>query len=84
MADNNLNKYFYATTPIYFCNSNLHIWYHYATIVIVTIDRYKKLLGYKVKFLTGTDKHGEAEKNNLMPMDYVNSTVESTKKLWAL
>ena len=44
----------------------------------------KKLLGYEVKFLTDTDKHGEAEKNNLMPMDYVNSTVESTKKLWVL
>ena len=89
LFDNKSNKNFYVTTPIYFCNSNLHIGHCYTTIAADTIARYKKLLGYKVKFLTGTDEHGqkiqrEAQKNNLAPIEYVDSIVESIKKLWAL
>ena len=75
MNDNGLNKYFYVTTPIYFCNSNLHIGHCYTTIAADTIARHEKLLGYEVKFLTDTDEHGqkiqcETEKNNLMSLEF--------------
>ncbi len=75
-----MNKNFYITTPIYFCNSNLHIGHCYTTVAADTLARFKKLQGYNVKFLTGTDEHGQkieriARQNNMPPKDYVDSIV---------
>ncbi|MBQ9491312.1 MAG: methionine--tRNA ligase [Firmicutes bacterium] len=82
-------KNFYLTTPIYFCNANLHIGHCYTTIIADVIARYKKIRGYNVKFLTGTDEHGQkieisAKKNNMQPQDFVNGIVTQIKDLWSL
>lgn len=82
-----MDKTFYITTPIYFCNSNLHIGHCYTTVAADTLARFKKLQGYNVKFLTGTDEHGQkieriAKKNNMQPQEYVDSIVEWIKELW--
>lgn len=85
----NVNKNFYITTPIYFCNSNLHIGHCYTTVAADTLARFKKLQGYNVKFLTGTDEHGQkieriARQNNMQPKDYVDSIVVWIKNLWKI
>ena len=82
-------KNFYLTTPIYFCNANLHIGHCYTTIIADVIARYKKMRGYNVKFLTGTDEHGQkieisAKKNNMQPQDFVDGIVTQIKDLWGL
>ena len=82
-------KNFYLTTPIYFCNANLHIGHCYTTIIADVIARYKKMRGYNVKFLTGTDEHGQkieisAKKNNMQPQDFVDGIVTQIKDLWSL
>ncbi len=82
-----MEKNFYITTPIYFCNSNLHIGHCYTTVAADTLARFKKLQGYNVKFLTGTDEHGQkiqrmAIENNMQPQEYVDSIVEWIKDLW--
>lgn len=82
-------KNFYLTTPLYFCNANLHIGHCYTTIIADVIARYKKMRGYNVKFLTGTDEHGQkieisAKKNNMQPQDFVDGIVTQTKDLWSL
>jgi len=84
-----VKKKFYITTPIYFCNANLHIGHCYTTVAADVIARYKKLFDYDVKFLTGTDEHGQkiqeiAKKNNMMPKDYVDSVVVWIKDLWKI
>ena len=50
---------FYITTPIYYPSANLHIGHAYCTVATDTMARYKRLQGYNVKFLTGTDEHGQ-------------------------
>ena len=50
---------FYVTTPIYYVNDVPHIGHAYTTIAADTISRYKRLKGYEVLFLTGTDEHGQ-------------------------
>lgn len=82
-----MEKNFYITTPIYFCNSNLHIGHCYTTVAADTLARFKKLQGFNVKFLTGTDEHGQkieamAKKNNMQPQNYVDSIVKWIKDLW--
>ena len=49
---------FYVTTPIYYPSDKLHIGHSYTTVAADTIARYKRLRGYDVMFLTGTDEHG--------------------------
>lgn len=53
-----MDKY-YITTPIYYPSANFHIGHCYTTIIADSIARYKRLTGYDVFFLTGTDEHGE-------------------------
>lgn len=49
---------YYITTPIYYPSSNLHIGHTYCTVMADAMARFKRLAGYDVRFLTGTDEHG--------------------------
>ena len=74
-------KSFYITTPIYYPSGKFHIGHCYCSVVADTIARYKKLRGYDVHFLTGTDEHGQkieekAREANLTPKEYVDEIVE--------
>ncbi|MDF2568574.1 MAG: metG [Sporomusa sp.] len=80
-------KPFYITTPIYYPSDRLHIGHAYCTTVADTIARYKRLAGFDVFFLTGSDEHGQkiqrkAEENNTTPQAYVDKIVASFKNLW--
>ena len=81
------DKKFYITTPIYYPSDYLHIGHCYCTIAADTMARYKRITGYDVYFLTGTDEHGEkisrkAESVKMTPKAYVDNIVEATKELW--
>lgn len=78
---------FYVTTPIYYVNSEPHIGSAYTTIVADIIARFKRMLGYDVFFLTGTDEHGQkvlqaAKERNMSPQEYVDNLSLKFKKLW--
>ena len=78
---------FYITTPIYYPSANFHIGHCYTTIIADSIARYKRLAGYDVFFLTGTDEHGEkiekkAKENGVTPKEYVDKIVDNAKDLW--
>lgn len=82
-----MKKTYYITTPIYYTNAKLHIGHTYTTVAADALARFKRLRGYEVKFLTGTDEHGQkiqeaAKANNLTPKAHVDNLVESIKKLW--
>ena len=78
---------FYIKTPIYYPSANFHIGHCYTTIIADSIARYKRLAGYDVFFLTGTDEHGEkiekkAKENGVTPKEYVDKIVDNAKDLW--
>lgn len=78
---------YYITTPIYYPSSNLHIGHTYCTVMADAMARFKRLSGYDVRFLTGTDEHGQklqaaAEKNGMSPQAYVDNVVDGIKELW--
>jgi len=78
---------FYVTTPIYYINSEPHIGSAYSTIVADVIARYRRLSGYDVFFLTGTDEHGqkvlnEAIERNVEAQKYCDEMAEKFKALW--
>ncbi len=78
---------YYITTPIYYPSAKFHVGHCYCTVVADTIARYKRLRGYDVFFMTGTDEHGQkierkAKEANITPKEYVNDIVSDTKKLW--
>lgn len=80
---------FYITTPIYYPSDNLHIGHAYTTVAADTIARYKKLRGYDVRFLTGSDEHGQkiqrtAKARGLTPQEHVDQIVAGFQKLWRL
>ena len=80
-------KTFYITTPIYYPSAKLHIGHTYCTSVADTIARFKRLAGYDVRFLTGSDEHGQkiqraAEKEGITPYEYVTRIVNGFKDLW--
>ena len=80
---------FYITTPIYYPSSNLHIGHTYTTVAADAVARYKRLRGYDVMFLTGTDEHGQkiqraAEAVGKTPKEYVDEIVAGVKDLWKL
>lgn len=80
------NKY-YITTPIYYPSGNPHIGHCYTTVACDSIARYKRMQGYDVMFLTGTDEHGQkieekAIAAGLTPKEYVDGIVEKFKILW--
>ena len=69
-----MSESFYITTPIYYVNAAPHLGTAYCTILCDVIARYKRAMGYDVKFLTGLDEHGEkvqraAEEHNMSPHD---------------
>ena len=78
---------FYITTPIYYPSNKLHIGHSYTTVAADAIARYKRLRGYDVMFLTGTDEHGQkierrAAEEGVTPQAFVDSIVDWIKDLW--
>ena len=81
------NKKYYITTPIYYPSSKFHVGHCYCTIIADAIARYKRLRGYDVFFMTGTDEHGQkierkAKEAGKTPKEYVDEIVSDTKELW--
>ena len=81
------NKHFYITTPIYYPSGNPHIGHCYTTAACDSIARYKRMQGYDVMFLTGTDEHGQkieqkAAEKGVTPKAYVDEISELFKGLW--
>ncbi len=79
---------FYITTPIYYPSGNPHIGHCYTTAACDTIARFRRMQGYDVMFLTGTDEHGlkieqKAAEAGITPKEYVDQIVEIFKKLWS-
>ncbi|MGI6029525.1 MAG: methionine--tRNA ligase [Candidatus Heteroscillospira sp.] len=87
-----MNKKFYITTPIYYPSDKLHIGHTYCTVATDAMARYKRLQGYDVMFLTGTDEHGQkiedkAKEAGVTPKEFVDNIVEGprgVKDLWKL
>ena len=85
-------KKFYITTPIYYPSDKLHIGHTYCTVATDAMARYKRLQGYNVMFLTGTDEHGQkielkAKEAGVTPQQFVDNIVEGpkgVKDLWKL
>ena len=82
-------KPFYITTPIYYPSDNLHIGHCYCTVATDTMARYKRLQGYDVMFLTGTDEHGQkiedkAKEAGVTPQQFVDNIVSGIRELWKL
>ncbi len=80
-------KPFYITTPIYYPSGNPHIGHCYTTVACDSIARFKRMQGYDVMFLTGTDEHGlkieqKAAEKGVTPKEFVDEVVEKFKKLW--
>ncbi|WP_042453803.1 methionine--tRNA ligase [Neobacillus dielmonensis] len=80
-------KTFYLTTPIYYPSGNLHIGHAYTTVAGDAMARYKRMRGYDVMYLTGTDEHGQkiqrkAEEKGVSPQAYVDGMVADIKELW--
>lgn len=82
------NKTFYITTPIYYPSDKLHIGHAYSTVCGDAMARYKRLRGYDVRYLTGTDEHGQkierkAKEAGKTPQEFVDGIVTGIKELWA-
>ncbi len=85
-------KKFYITTPIYYPSDKLHIGHTYCTVATDAMARYKRLRGYDVMFLTGTDEHGQkietrAKSAGITPQQFVDNIVTGEKgvlDLWKL
>lgn len=86
---NECKKTFYITTPIYYPSTKLHIGNTYTTVAADAIARFKRLTGYDVMFLTGTDEHGQkiqriAEEKHITPKEHVDEVVAGIKELWKM
>ena len=82
-----MKKTYYLTTPIYYPSGNPHIGHCYTTVACDTIARFKRMQGYDVMFLTGTDEHGQkielkAAEKGVTPKEYVDEIVANFKRLW--
>ena len=80
---------YYITTPIYYPSNKLHIGHSYTTVAADAMARYKRLRGYDVMFLTGTDEHGQkierrAAEENVTPQAFVDNIVDWIKELWKI
>ena len=78
---------YYITTPIYYPSNKLHIGHSYTTVAADAMARYKRLRGYDVMFLTGTDEHGQkierrAQEEGVSPQAFVDGIVDWIKDLW--
>ncbi|MCH4444534.1 methionine--tRNA ligase [Staphylococcus haemolyticus] len=79
---------FYITTPIYYPSGNLHIGHAYSTVAGDVISRYKRMQGYDVRYLTGTDEHGQkiqekAQKVGKTELEYLDEMISGIKSLWS-
>ncbi len=82
-----MSEKYYITTPIYYPSGNPHIGHCYTTVACDTIARFKRMQGYDVMFLTGTDEHGQkielkAKEQGVTPKEYVDPIVDNFKRLW--
>ena len=81
------NKKYYITTPIYYPSGDFHVGTCYCTLMADTLARYKRLRGYDVFFMTGTDEHGQkiqekAKARGITPKEFVDEFVAKAKDLW--
>lgn len=81
------NKKYYVTTPIYYASGTLTLGHCYTTVIADACARFKRMQGYDVMFLTGSDEHGlkiarNAEKQNLKPIEFCDKVVAEFKDLW--
>lgn len=79
---------YYITTPIYYPSDNFHIGHCYTTVIADALSRYKRLKGYDVFFLTGTDEHGQkiearAKEEGVTPKAFVDKIVANAQDLWS-
>mgnify|MGYP002550813294 CR=1 FL=1 len=82
-------KKFYITTPIYYPSGNAHLGHSYSTVAADVAARYKRMQGFDVMFLTGTDEHGQkielnAKKAGVSPKEYVDKIAAHFKDLWKI
>lgn len=82
-------KTFYVTTPIYYVNDKPHIGHAYTTVAADIISRYKRMCGYDVFFLTGTDEHGQkmeqsAQKQGIKPIELADKNNARFRELWKI
>ena len=82
-------KTYYITTPIYYPSGKAHIGHSYSTVAADAMARYKRLKGYDVMFLTGTDEHGQkieakAKQEGVSPKEYVDKIAKGFMDLWKL
>lgn len=80
---------YYITTPIYYSSGNFHIGHCYTTVICDAIARFKRMDGYDVFYLTGTDEHGQkvqqkAEAAGVTPKQYVDKLYDQIVELWKL
>lgn len=83
------NKKFYITTPIYYPSGKWHIGTCYTTIICDAIARYKRMQGYDVFYLTGTDEHGQkilkvSQEAGVPVKEYIDGVVNELKRLWKI
>ena len=83
------NKKYYITTPIYYPSGDFHVGTCYCTLMADTLARYKRLRGYDVFFMTGTDEHGQkiqekAKAQGITPKQYVDNFTVRAKELWKI
>ncbi len=81
-------KTFYITTPLYYINAKPHLGHAYTTIVADCLSRYKEMQGYEVRFLTGTDEHGQnieraAAAQGIPPSELADQNAEEFRQLWS-
>ena len=84
-----MSKKYYITTPIYYASGDLHIGHCYTTVICDAISRFKRMNGYDVFYLTGTDEHGQKVEQKAIqagktPKQYVDDVVSKIKDLWKL
>ena len=80
-------KTYYVTTPIYYPSDNFHVGHCYTTVIADALARYKRLKGYDVYFLTGSDEHGQkieerAKAKGCSPKEFVDPIIDNAKDLW--
>ncbi len=83
------NKTFYITTPIYYPSGKWHLGHSYTTVICDAVARYKKMQGYDVFYLTGTDEHGQKIEEKALaagvsPKEFTDKLVGEIKELWKL
>ena len=82
-------KKYYVTTPIYYASGDLHVGHCFCTVLTDAVARFKRLDGYDVMFLTGSDEHGmkiakKAEESGMTPQAFVDKTVDNFKEIWKI